>query len=570
MCIKLYIGVMSNLASQWAEVLSYGANYQVLHTVNDDKSPPSAPTISAWEPLRHTTFAVLWLATVVSNIGTWMSSVGAGWLMTSLTSSATVVALVQVAATLPVFFMALPAGALADIVDRRRMLLICQFGMCVLSALFAVLVWGEWVTAQVLLLLTFLLGAGRATAAPAWQAAVPTLVPRTVLQPAIALNGIGVNISRAIGPALAGLLIASFGMAAPFVVDTVSFLAVIGALIWWRPLLPPPSPLPAERLWSATGVGLRYARSSQPLKATLLRAFAYLFFANAFWALLPLIAKRILQGGPALYGLLLAGVGVGAVLGGLIMPRLKARWDTNRVVAYATVATAIMTAVFALVGNAAIAVAASVIFGVGWIGALANLAVSAQVALPDWVRARGMSVYLMVMFGSMTLGSVVWGQVADITSIQTSLLIASAGALLAIPVVWHAKLGQGERLDLTPSLHWPAPVVSGELRAERGPAMTTLEYDIEPAEALAFVAALRELGRVRRRDGAIAWGLFEDVAKPGRYLEYFIEPSWVEHLRHHERTTGTDRSIQDKVNAFHRGDTPPRVTHYLAPESGHH
>lgn len=192
--------------------------------------------------------------------------------------------------------------------------------------------------------------------------------------------------------------------------------------------------------------------------------------------------------------------------------------------------------------------------------------VSAQIALPECARARGMSIYMMVMFGSMTLGSIAWGQVADVTSIRISLLIAAAGALAAIPLVWRAKLGQGEGLDLTPSLHWPAPVVSGDIEAERGPALTTLEYRIDPDEARAFVAAMHALARVRRRGGAIDWGLFEDTAEPGRYLEYFIEPSWVEHLRHHERVTAADQLIRDKVNTFHRGDAPPRVTHYLAPD----
>ncbi|MDN5869939.1 MAG: MFS transporter [Nitrococcus sp.] len=533
-----------------------------------DKTPRSTSPSSAWAPLRHRAFAVLWSATIVSNIGTWMNSVGAGWLMTSLAPSPTMVALVQAATTLPVFMLALPAGALADIVDRRRILLICQFGMCALVAVLALLVWREWVTAQVLLLFTFLLGAGKAVAAPAWQAVIPKLVPRDALQPAIALNSIGINVSRAIGPALAGLLIVTLGMATPFAVDAVSFLAVVAALIWWNPPPSPPSMLPAERFSNAMRTGLRYARSSGPLRATLLRACAYLFFANAFWALLPLISRHSLQGEATLYGLLLAGVGVGAILGGLLLPKFKARIGSDQTVAIATGGTAIMTAVFAVVSNVPIALAASVAFGMGWIAALASLAGSAQVALPDWVRARGLSVYMMVMFGSMTLGSIAWGQVAELYSIRISLLVAAAGALVVIPLVSGARLNQGETLDLSPSLHWPAPVVAGEIKPDRGPVMTTIEYQTDPADARAFVAALADLSHARRRAGAFAWGMFEDAAVPGRYLEYFMESSWVEHLRHHERVTVADRPIQDRVVAFHRGESAPHVTHYLAPESG--
>jgi MFS family permease len=531
---------------------------------NDRHHTPPLP--SAWAPLRHTTFAVLWAATVISNVGTWMSSVGAGWLMTSLAPSPTMVALVQAATTLPVFMLALPAGAFADIADRRRMLLVCQSGMCAVAVIFALLVWREWMTAQVLLFLTFLLGAGKAVTAPAWQAVVPKLVPRNALQSAITLNSIGINISRAIGPALAGVLIASVGMASPFAVDAVSFLAVIAALIWWKPPPLPSSMLPSERLLNAMRVGLRYTRSSWPLKATLLRAFAYLFFANAFWALLPLVSRNLLHGGATLYGLLLAGIGIGAVLGGFLLPRFKERFDSNQIVAIATAATAIMTAVFAIIDNISIALAASILFGMGWVAALTSLSGSAQVALPDWVRARGLSVYLMIMFGSMTLGSVVWGQVAGLYSIRVSLLVSAAGALLAIPLAWQARLGQGEALDLSPSLHWPAPIVSGQIKPDRGPVMTTIEYCIDPSDAHAFVVALTELSHARRRGGAFAWGIFEDAAAPGRYLEYFLELSWLEHLRHHERVTAADRPIEEKVKSFHCGETAPRVTHYLAPE----
>jgi predicted MFS family arabinose efflux permease len=438
--------------------------------------------------------------------------------------------------------------------------------MAVAAGLFALLVWSEAVTAPLLLIFTFLLGMGAAFVAPAWQAIVPSLVPKSDLQPAVALNSVGINISRAVGPALAGFIIVAIGIAAPFALNALSFIGVIAALLWWRPPPTPPATLPAERFWSAIRTGLRYACSSAPLKATLLRAVAFFLFASAFWALLPVIARTELNGGASLFGILLGSVGLGAVTGALFLPRLKGTLGPDRLVAVGTIGAAGVMVLVGLVGNPIVAGIGSFVFGATWIAVLSSLNVSAQLALPEWVRARGLSVFLTVFFGSMSLGSALWGQAATQFSIPIALLAAAGGALLAIPLTWRAKLQHGAGMDLSPSMHWPEPVISADVQPDRGPVMTTVEYQVTPADGPEFLTALKELSQARRRGGAFAWGVFEDAARPGRFLEYFMEPSWLEHLRHHARVTEADKLVQERVWHFHQSDEKPRVTHYLAPQ----
>ncbi len=520
---------------------------------------------AAWAPFRSGSFAVLWTATVVSNVGTWMNDVGAGWLMTSLAPSPLMVSLVQAATTLPIFLFALPAGALADIVDRRRILLAITAVMMLIAASMGLVVLAGAMTPLLLLLFTFALGAGAAFIAPVWQAIVPGLVPREELQPAVALNSVGINISRAIGPALGGMIIVALGVAWPFLLNAFSFAAVIIALLWWRPPAPAPRHLPAERFWSAIRMGLRYARASGPFKATLMRAVAFFPLASAYWALLPLIARQEFGGGPEFYGLLLASSGAGAVGGAFLLPALKAKLGADNVVSLGALGMAVVLVVFALVREPMAAAAASGLAGASWIAVLANLNVSAQMALPEWVRARGLSVFITVFFGAMTFGSVVWGQVATLFGIPAALLAAAAGAVLGVILSRPFKLGGSAALDLNPSMHWPEPMLTGSVEPDRGPVMITVDYRIAPKDAPAFLKALTLLADARRRDGAFAWGVFEDVAMPGRYLEYFLEDSWLEHLRHHDRVTETDRLLQERAQAFHSGDTPPHVSHFLAP-----
>ncbi|QPH54818.1 MFS transporter [Pontivivens ytuae] len=523
------------------------------------KSPAAAP--GAWAPFAHAPFAVLWVATVVSNVGTWMNDVGAGWLMTELSPSPLVVAGVQAATTLPVFLFALLAGAVADIVDRRRMLLVVNVALGVVTTLLALTVAAGAMTPLLLLVFTFLLGTGAAFLAPAWQAIVPKLVPRPELPSAIALNSMGINVSRAIGPALAGFLIVALGIWSPFAVNAVSFVVIVAALLWWTPPAEPARRLPPEHVTGAIRAGLRYAMNSGPLKATLVRAAAFFAFASAYWAMLPLIAREVLAGGPTLYGILLAAVGAGAVGGALILPAIRKALGADRTVAAGTLGTALVLAAFAVVPNSVVAAVASALAGVSWIAVLSSLHVSAQTALPDWVRARGLSIFLTVFFGAMSAGSLVWGQVASMAGIPTALLIAAAGAVALIPLTWRAKLGQGAELDLAPSMHWPEPIVAAENAEERGPVMIQITYDVAEGDHAAFRDLMTEMAHARRRGGGYGWTLLQDAASPERFVETWYESSWLEHLRHHERVSEADRAVQDRVKALTRGE--PEVQHYL-------
>src|SRR5256885_16570405 len=487
---------------------------------------------SPWSPFRHASFAVVWGATVISNIGGWMYSAASGWLMTDLNPDPLIVSMVQVATTLPIFLFALPAGALADIVDRRKYLIVVEILYTTVAAVFAAIVWFGAATPGNLLLFTFLMGVGGALTAPVWQSIVPQLVPRQDLSAAVAANSVGVNVSRAVGPALGGLMVARVGIAAPFWFNAVSNLAVVGALLWWHPP-EKGARLPVERFVGAIRIGFRHARNNTHLRATLIRAAAFFLFASAYWALLPLVARTQIAGGPDLYGYLLAAIGVAAVGAALGLPWLKARLGPDRLVAVGTLGTALAMILFALARDAPTALAGSVVAGASWIAVLASLNVSAQVALPDWVRGRGLAIFVTALFGCLTLGSAIWGQVAGIVGRPAAHVIAALGALVAIPVTWRWKLQTGAGLDLTPSMHWPAPIVASEVEHDRGPVLVTIEYRIEPKDREPFLAALEKLARERRRDGAYSWGVFEDAADQGRMVETFLVESWLERFRPH-------------------------------------
>lgn len=525
-------------------------------------------TVGTLAPFSSTAFAVMWAATLVASTGTWMHDVGAGWLMTELTGDPRRVALVQTFTMLPGLLFVLPAGAVADIFDRRRLLIIVRSAMAVVAAALGVVVVTGHITPWGLLAFTFALGAGSALTAPVWQSIVPQLVPRPVLAEAIALNSMAVNISRAIGPVVAGVLIATVSIAAPFLVNAVAFTAMVAAVAWWRPPPRPASPLPNEELVSAMRAGLRYARASAPVKATLGRVLAFVVFASAYWALLPLIARDLLGGGARLYGLLVGGIGAGAVIGAFVLPALRARLGADRLVNAATAGTSLALAGFAIAPNPLVAMTASLIAGLCWISSLSSMNVSMQTALPEWVRGRGLSIYHMSFFGSMAVGSYFWGQAAHWLGIPTALFIAAAGALVGLPLARRWRLLQGIGLDLSPSVRWPQPVPTWRFPPDRGPALTTVEYTIAPGRRNEFFALLDELEDCRRRGGAVAWGIYEDVESPGRFVETFLDVSWLHHLRHHERVTAADRAILDAVSACHSGPGQPQVTHLLRPAPG--
>jgi MFS family permease len=534
-------------------------------TNRDDKPGPVAVDGRA-SPLiafRHATFTVVWTATVVANIGTWMYNAASGWLMTSLNPDPSIVSLVQVASSLPMFLFALPAGALADIVDKRRFLIGCEIALTAVAFASAVLVRLNLVDPTILLLFTFLLGAGAAFTAPAWQSVVPQLVPKPDLAAAVASNGVGVNISRAIGPALGGIIIGAWGIAAPFWINALSNFAVIGALLWWTPPSQQGSRLPPERLLGAMVIGFRHARYNANLRATLIRAAAFFLFASAYWALLPLVARDQIAGGPELYGILLGAIGVGAVIGAFTLPAMKAALGPDRLVAGGTLGTAISLFLLGIAHQSALGIAACVLAGISWIAVLASLNVSVQVSLPDWVRGRGLAMFVTVFFGAMTAGSTLWGQLASGLGLPTAHFAAAAGAIIGIALTWGWKLQSGAGVDLAPSMQWPAPLLAVDADADRGPVLVTVEYQVAPERRGAFLAAIRNLEQQRRRDGAYSWDVFEDAARTGRFMETFMLASWLEHLRQHQRVTNADRVVQDAIREFN-ADAEPMVTHFIA------
>jgi predicted MFS family arabinose efflux permease len=524
-----------------------------------------AARASSFAPFRHPAFAVIWTATLVSNVGGWMYSAASGWLMTSLDPDPFIVALVSAVSSLPIFLFAIPAGALADIFDKRKFLIVVEILTTIVSAIYAVMVGLGLATPGNLLLFTFLIGAAGALTVPAWQAVVPQLVPKRDLPPAIAANSVGVNISRALGPALGGVTITAYGIVAPFWINALSNLAIVGSLLWWRPAKRSGTLLPAERFGQAMLVGLRYARHNSHLRATLIRAAGFFLFASAYWALLPLVARQQITGGPGLYGVLLGAIGVGAVAGAFSLPWLKSKLGPDRLMALGALGQAVAMVLYGLAREPATALLASLIAGASWIAALATMSVSAQVALPDWVRGRGLALYTTVFFGCLTLGSAVWGEVAVLVGLPAAHFLAAAGAVAAIALTWHWKLQTGAGIDLTPSMHWPAPLTTQDIAQDRGPVLVTVEYCIRPQDRDAFLEAMAKLEHERRRDGAYRWGIFEDAAEAGRMVETFLVESWMEHLRQHERVTNADRVLQEAVRKFHLIGAP-KVTHLIAAE----
>jgi MFS family permease len=520
------------------------------------------PAPGRWGPFSNAAFAAIWAASLVMNIGNAVFDTSSAWLMTSLNASPMAVSLVQVAASLPVFLLTLPAGALADIIDARRFLIAAEIAALAVIAVFAATVSLGFATPATLLLTTFLLSAFISLTGPAWLSITALLVNRAELDGAIAANGVGYNISRAVGPALAGLVIASIGISAPFWIDAAGCIVMTATLLWWRSARRSVETLPAERLTSAVRTGVRYAANNPHLRATLIRAVAFAPFASAYWALLPLVARHQMVQGPELYGVMVAALGLGATGGSFALTWLKAEIGPDRLVALGTLVTAIALVLFGLSRQPVVALAACLIAGAAWTVVVTSLYVSAQVALPDWVRGRGLAILLAVIFGGMTIGSAAWGRIAGIEGLTVAHFLAAAGIMVAIPLTWRWKLQTAAGIDLSPSMHWRAPVVAKRIDNNQGPVLVTVEYRLDATNRAAFLAALDELGRERKRDGAFAWGVFEDVADTGRFVETFLIESWLELMYQHERVTNADRVHEDQIRRLLSGS--PKVTHLIA------
>ena len=515
-------------------------------------------SLSAWAPLSSPVFRMLWGTWMAANICMWMNDVAAAWLMTSLTTSPIWVALVQSASTLPVFLLGLPSGALADILDRRRYFIITQFWVAAVALVLCLTIVMGAMTAPLLLALTFANGVGLAMRWPVFSAIVPELVPRAQLPAALALNGIAMNASRIIGPLVAGALIAGAGSEYVFILNAVLSLVSGFVIMRWR-REHVPSPLGRERLISAMRVGVQFVRQSARLRAVLLRVALFFFHSTALLALLPLVARGLQGGGAGTFTLLLASMGSGAIfVVAFLLPRLRRTLSRDAMVLGGMGLQSTATAIIAFAPNAYVAAPAMFLAGAAWITTANTLSVSAQLALPDWVRARGMSIFQMAIMGASALGAAVWGQIATVTSVPTSMLIAASTAIVAMGATQLLLRDRSIEEDLTPSREFKVP--SAEAPPLTGQVRTMIEYRIDPARALEFRTLMQESRRSRLRQGALAWELLRDISDPGRYVEQITDESWTEHLRRFDRVTAGDVALRDRKLAFHRGETPPVVT----------
>ncbi|MEJ8845203.1 MFS transporter [Variovorax rhizosphaerae] len=522
---------------------------------------PTPPRIGALTPLKLPVFRMLWSTWLIANICMWMNDVAAAWMMTTLTSTPIWVALVQSASTLPVFLLGLPSGALADILDRRRWLVATQFWLAGVAILLCVAVALGWMSAPLLLALTFANGIGLALRWPVFSAIVPELVPRTHLPAALGLNGIAMNASRIIGPLVAGALIASAGSLWVFVLNAVMSVASGFIVLRWR-REHTPNPLGREKLISAMRVGVQFVWQSQRMRAVLTRVAIFFLHSTALLALLPLLARGLKGGDAGTFTLLLAAMGAGAIIAVLFLPRLRQGYERDQLVLIGTLVQSAATAVMAFAPNVWVAVPAMMFGGAAWITVANSLSVSAQLALPDWVRARGMSTYQMAIMGATAFGAAVWGQIATVSTLQVSLCIATVSGTLAMLTALRLVRDHGTDDDVSPAQPgWskaPAHPAPGE-----GRVVITVEYIIDPARAAAFLIVMHQTRRTRLSEGAIDWVLLHDISQPERYVEQIVDESWTEHLRRFNRATAADLALRERRLAFHRGEDPPVVTRYV-------
>ncbi|MET0376166.1 MAG: MFS transporter [Rhizorhabdus sp.] len=525
------------------------------------------PADQAGSPLGIPIFRAVWIASILSNFGGMIQSVGASWMMTSLASSPQMVALVQASTALPFMLLALFAGAVADNLDRRKVMLASQIFMLAISTTLTLFAWQGWLSPWLLLIFTFLIGCGTAMNGPAWQASVGDIVPRAQLAGAVALNSMGFNSARSLGPAIGGASVAAAGAAAAFLVNTLSYFALIAVLLRWKP----PAierRLPREGLVVAIEAGLRYVAMSPQLRMVMGRGMSFGLAANAAPALMPLVARDLVGGGPLTYGILYGAFGVGAVIGGLSSGRLRNRLATEVVIRLASLSLAIGTAVTAISPNIAVTAGALMIAGASWVLALSTFNITIQLASPRWVVARALSVYQMTTFGGMAVGAWLLGIVADDHGVSAALLAGAIAQAAMMLIGFLAPLPQAEDLNLDPISQWTEPETAVPLEPRSGPVVITLEYRIETANIGRFLAAMTERRRIRRRDGAHGWTLLRDLHDPELWIERYHVATWLDYVRHNQRRTHADAENIAALHALQKAGEPMRVHRMIERQTG--
>lgn len=489
-----------------------------------------------------------------------MQTVGAQWLLVHTANAAILVSLVQTADMLPDVLFAIVGGVLADILDRRRLIIAVQSGLAVTGGLLAALTIAGHISPALLLIFTFIIGSGSVFITPAYQSLVPELVPREDVPSAVQLNSLNVNVARAVGPAVAGLLIAHFGVGADFALNAGTFLIYAIVVVLWRPPANSTASQP-ERFIPALRAGGRYVRHAPVVKRILLRASLFLFPASALWGLLPLVASRRLGLGPSGYGLLLGALGIGAIVGALILSRARAKLTANGIGVLAGGFFCLALVAEAVLHSTIGVVLILIPTGVTWVWMLATLNTSLQLFLPTWVRARGLSIYQMVLFGAQGLGALVWGIVADAFGLPTAfgaaavLLAAGTASTRPWPLIDTSQMDRSTVVRPDPDLEF-------ETDASAGPVAVWTTYTIPGDKETEFRDAMNRVRESRFRTGAIEWGLFRNGEEPGQFEEVFFVASWDEHLRQHrERLTATDRDFEDVAKSL--STTPPLTRHLL-------
>ena len=518
--------------------------------------------VPALAPLQGRTFRMLWFAWAAANLTMWMNDVAAAWLMTQLTTSPVMVAMVQTASTLPVFLLGIPSGALADIVDRRRYFAATQLWVSVNALVLAALLMLDLLTAQLLLALTFVNGVGLAMRWPVFAAIVPEVVPRAQMPAAITLNGISMNLARVVGPVLAGALLAAFSDALVFALNAVLAGVAFALILTWKHE-PKASALPGERFVGALRAGVNFALQSPRLRQVLLRVFLFFFQSTALVALLPLVARDMHGGGPATFTVMLACLGAGAVVAALRFPHWRARWTRDQFIVFGTLAQAALSVLVVYVHELWVALPAMALVGMAWISVANSLTVSAQLALPDWVRARGMAIYQTALMGGAAASSIIWGQVAGWLDVPAAVAGAALAGALGLVVLRRQTLEGRPDPDFTPHPVGTPLEPAVDVAPEDGPVMVMVEYTIDPARADDFARVMQRTRRARLRQGALSWGLFRDAAHPGRWIEYFIDENFVEHQRRLERFSAFDAGLREERLDFHVGQDPPKVSRYI-------
>ena len=517
---------------------------------------------SSLAPLRNKTFRAIWLASILSNFGGMIQAVGAGWMMTSLSDSANMVALVQASTTLPIMVFSLISGAIADGFDRRRIMLLAQFFMITVSASLAVFAWLDLLTPWVLLGFTFLIGCGIAFNNPASQAAVGDIVPRADVPAAVLLNSVGFNVTRSVAPAMGGAIVAAAGAAAAFTINTLSYITLIVVLWRWQPAIPERL-LPREPLLSAMTTGMRYIAMSPNITRVMLRGFVFGLTAIVVLALLPLVARDLIQGGAQTFGVLLGAFGIGAVGGAIVSRRARERFENELLVRLAFIALAICAASIAASTNIWLTGAALLLGGGAWVFALSMFGTTVQMSTPRWVVGRAISLYQMAVFGGMASGSWLWGSLTETSSLVVALNIAAVTMLAGAAMGLVLPLPSKEMLNLDPLNRWRAPQIGLQIEPQSGPVAISIEYHIAAATIPEFMLLIAQRRRIRRRDGAHEWTLSRDLQNPEIWVERFEMPTWMDYLRFHMRTTQADGDVSDRIQALHTGSWPPTIRRLL-------